>query len=157
MQVIAAEFLLGEVMQAVFNQANCPVTLSQGEQLSGRDIETKLTKVTSLTFMQILQDNDGTLSMSSNGQVIEGDITLFTYAKGTNADRTVVLETKKRVALGFTNEAGRFAPKCNAPFNIGGSEFLRWEPLGKEFDETAERRGNYWEKIQVIQFEMIRE
>lgn len=157
MPVIKAEFILGETMGDVFRQAGCPVTLSLGEGLSGRDIEEELKEDESLSFIQVFQDNSGTLAMSSNGQIIEGDITLFTYAKGLNADRLVVQETKKRVALGFTDEAGRFGPKCNAPFDIGGSSFLRWEPLGKEFDEVAELRGNYWQKIQVIQFEMIRE
>lgn len=150
--------LFGETMQAIFNQAGCPVILTTGTGISGEEIERDLKESDDkvIVYMSILQDHNGTLSMSSNGEIIEGDITLNVHAHGDNADIKVVKEAKKRVALGFTNEAGLFGPHCNAPFKVGGFEFLRWEPLGKEFDETATLDGNHFKKNQIIQFEMIR-
>ncbi|KKN36436.1 hypothetical protein LCGC14_0773780 [marine sediment metagenome] len=151
--VPAVDELLTDRMAQIIRQAGKHVVPIYGAEVEAEnldDIEQGETKA----FINAREDSSGAIPQASGGTIIAGDIKLDVFGVGDNGDIEVIRATKGIVALGFTNEFGRFGQHFQAPFFFGGAEFLQFQPLGKVFDEMVSFEGKHWHKQQIIEFEM---
>lgn len=151
---IQVEKLLTDRIAQIMRQAGEFVTPFYGAEVEAEDLD-QLKKNQTRAFINVREDGSGDIPLASGGDVVGGDIRLIVYGARDNGDIAVMQRVKAIVALGFTNEFGRFGQHFQAPFNMGGAQWLRYEPLGKIFTEEASLEGKNWIKEQIIEFEMI--
>lgn len=145
--------LLTDRMAQIIRQAGQFVEPFYGAEVEAEELD-GIKPGETLAFINVREDGGTDKSLASGGDIVSGDIRLEVFGVGDNGDIEVVLRTKAIVALGFTNEFGRFGQKFQKPFFMGGAEFHEFEPIGKEFDEMVSQEGKNWVKQQIIEFEM---
>ena len=144
---------LTEVMAEILRQAGVTeATPSFGTTAQQKEIH-ELTAGQFSIFVQARQDSGDPLSKSTHGCIVAGEIFISVFTKGKNGARKVINRVKDIIKLGYTVDGSFGAPAH--PVKIGGSEFLRFWPLGQTFDESAENEGNLWLKEQVIEFQLL--
>lgn len=105
-----------------------------------------------LTTVRVRKDSGTELSESSSDKVVTAYLIIDSFATERNTGaEAVVKRNKELIATGFTNENGEFGEHDQAPFQVGGEEFLIWRPLNKIFDEFAKLEGTLWTKRDVIE------